>query len=274
MARFRLLIEYTGTRYSGWQVQKNARTVAGGIERAAREAAGVSDLELYGAGRTDAGVHALGQVAHLELRSNLPAESLRRRINDGLPADINILRADPAPHRFHARHDAVSRTYVYQIALRRTAFAKPFVWWVREPLALDRMRRTAAVFEGFNDFGSFTHDDPSEKSTAVAVSRVQVEEHDALVLVRVEGIPFPVADGPAHGRCRRRGRARHVRRRGRPPGPAGAVVGPGRTDGAAVRPVSRARHVSRRPSAGRPSPAARAALNGWPLSSDERHHTG
>jgi tRNA pseudouridine38-40 synthase len=188
--RFKLLIEYAGTRYSGWQIQKNARTVAGEIERSAREAAGVRELELDGAGRTDAGVHALGQVAHLDLRTQLPAETLRRRINDGLPADVNILRADPVPHRFHARHDAVSRTYLYQIARRRTAFGKAFVWWVREPLALDAMRRAAAVFEGFNDFRSFTDDDPAEKSTTVAVSRVRVDEDGALVLVRVEGSHF------------------------------------------------------------------------------------
>jgi len=188
--RFKLLIEYAGTRYSGWQIQKNARTVAGEIDRAAREAVGVRELELYGAGRTDAGVHALGQVAHLDLRTTLPAETLRRRINDGLPADINILRADPVPHRFHARHDAVSRTYLYQVARRRTAFGKPFVWWVREPIAVDAMRHAAAEFEGFNDFRSFTDDDPSEKSTTVAVSRVRVEEDGALVLVRIEGSHF------------------------------------------------------------------------------------
>ncbi len=190
MPRFRLLIEYAGTRYSGWQVQKNARTVAGEIERAARAAAAVTDLELYGAGRTDAGVHALGQTAHLDLRTSLPAETLRRRINDGLPADINILSAEPVPHRFHARHDALSRTYLYQISLRRTAFAKPFVWWIREPLVIDEMRRAAAMFEGFNDFSSFTRDDPAEKSTAVAVARVAVEATGALVLIRVEGSHF------------------------------------------------------------------------------------
>jgi tRNA pseudouridine38-40 synthase len=190
MPRFKLVIEYAGTRYSGWQVQKNARTIAGEIERAVRDVTGARDLELYGAGRTDAGVHALGQVAHLDVRTNLPAETLRRRINDELPADINILRADPAPHRFHARHDAVSRTYLYQIARRRTAFAKPFVWWVREPLSLDAMRRAAAAFEGFNDFSSFTADDPAEKPTEVAVARVTVQDAGALVLVRVEGSHF------------------------------------------------------------------------------------
>jgi tRNA pseudouridine38-40 synthase len=190
MPRFKLTIEYAGTRYSGWQIQKNARTVQGELVRAAREITGARELELYGAGRTDAGVHALGQVAHLDVRTSLPAETLRRRINDELPADINVLSAAPVPHRFHARHDARSRIYLYQIARRRTAFGKPFVWWVREPLDLDAMAAGAASFQGFSDFASFTDDDPEEKSTTVQVTRVRVSESGALVLVRVEGSHF------------------------------------------------------------------------------------
>jgi tRNA pseudouridine38-40 synthase len=190
MPRFKLTLEYAGTRYSGWQVQQNARTVAGEIERAVRAATGTAQLELYGAGRTDAGVHALAQVAHLDLRTNLPPESLRRRVNDALPSDINLLRVEPVRHRFHARHDAVARVYLYQVATRRTAFGKPFVWWVREPLDLEAMRRAATAFEGFRDYASFTVDDPDEKSTTVAVSRVRVEEAGDLVLVRVEGSHF------------------------------------------------------------------------------------
>ena len=124
MPRFKLRVEYAGTRYSGWQIQKNARTVQGALGEAVIEATGERTFELYGAGRTDAGVHALNQVAHLDVRTTLPPESLRRRLNDALPSDINVLAVDKAPHRFHARHDAVSRAYVYQIAQRRTAFAK------------------------------------------------------------------------------------------------------------------------------------------------------
>jgi tRNA pseudouridine38-40 synthase len=190
MPRFKLTIEYAGTRYSGWQIQKNARTVAGEIDRAVREATGVREFELYGAGRTDAGVHALAQVAHLDIRTNVPPASLLRRVNDELPADINIVRADPAPHRFHARHDALARTYLYQVATRRTAFGKPFVWWVREPLDVEAMRRAATRFEGMRDFASFTDDDPDEKSTKVAVNRVLLEKAGDLLLLRVEGSHF------------------------------------------------------------------------------------
>jgi tRNA pseudouridine38-40 synthase len=131
MPRFKLTIEYAGTRYSGWQIQANARTVQGEIERAIRTAGGTGTFELYGAGRTDAGVHALAQVAHLQLDTRTAPELLQSRINDELPADINILTLARAPQRFHARHDALARSYLYQVSTRRTAFAKPYVWWVR-----------------------------------------------------------------------------------------------------------------------------------------------
>src|SRR5450759_2897991 len=140
MPRFKLVIEYTGSRYSGWQIQKNARTVAGEIDRAIRDVTRRGEFELYGAGRTDAGVHALAQVAHLELYTDLPPGSLRSRLNDALPSDIYIRRIEKASHRFHARHDAAARSYLYQISRRKTAFFKPYVWWIKEPLDVARMR--------------------------------------------------------------------------------------------------------------------------------------
>ncbi|HEY6211777.1 MAG TPA: tRNA pseudouridine(38-40) synthase TruA [Vicinamibacterales bacterium] len=190
--RFRLTIEYAGTRYSGWQIQKNARTVQGEIDRAVRTVSGRTDFELYGSGRTDAGVHALAQVAHLDVVTTLPAESLRRRMNDELPADINVLDATPVPHRFHARHDAVARRYLYQIARRRTAFAKPYVWWVKEAIDVDRMRTAARTFVGMRDFGTFAEKDDAKdgKSTLVLVERLDIVDAGALVLVSIEGSHF------------------------------------------------------------------------------------
>ena len=188
--RLKLTIEYAGTRYSGWQIQKNARTVQGEIERAVREAAGVHDFELYGSGRTDAGVHASAQVAHLDIDATAPPEALRRRINDALPSDINILRAEKVRHRFHARHDAKARSYIYNVARRRTAFAKPFVWWVKEDLDVDQMREAAARFVGFHDFQSFSDDDPEEKSTQVLVDALNIHEDGDLILIHIEGSHF------------------------------------------------------------------------------------
>jgi tRNA pseudouridine38-40 synthase len=188
--RFKLTIEYAGTRYSGWQIQANARTIQGEIARAVEEATGRDRFELYGSGRTDAGVHALGQVAHLDVATSLSPAALRERLNDCLPADIVILAAEKVTYRFHARHDAVARRYVYQIARRRMAFGKPFVWWVREPLDLAAMREGARRLVGMNDFRSFTDDDPGEKSTRVLIDRLEIVEAGSLLLVVVEGSHF------------------------------------------------------------------------------------
>ena len=193
MPRFKLTIEYAGTRYSGWQIQKNARTVQGELDRAVRTVTGRKDFELYGAGRTDAGVHALGQVAHLDVAAAPPPDTLLRRVNDELPSDINVLKVERVSHRFHARHSATSRRYIYQIARRRTAFAKPFVWWVKDPLDVPRMQRAAAAFVGLHDFASFgATDGPRDEgaSTRVLVEGVAVVEDGDVVLVTVEGSHF------------------------------------------------------------------------------------
>src|SRR5882672_1443557 len=183
MPRFKLLIEYAGTRYSGCQIQKNARTVQGEIDRAIREITKRREFELYGSGRTDAGVHALAQVAHLELYTDLPPETLRRRLNDELPSDIHVRAMQAVPHKFHARHDAVSRCYLYQIARRRTAFGKNVVWWIREPLDVGAMRAARSAFVGMKDFRAFTDDEPDEKSTRVLVDSIEIAESGALVLI-------------------------------------------------------------------------------------------
>jgi tRNA pseudouridine38-40 synthase len=191
--RFKLTIEYAGTRYSGWQIQKNARTIQGEIDRAVRVVTKRKDFELYGSGRTDAGVHALAQVAHLDVVSPLPPANLTQRLNDELPADINILSAEVVPHRFHARRDAVARRYLYQISRRRTAFAKAFVWWVKDSIDAGRMRQAAEAFVGFKDFDTFAEsdgEDGNDRSTLVLVERLDVVESGDLVLVAVEGSHF------------------------------------------------------------------------------------
>ncbi len=197
--RYKLIIEYAGTRYSGWQIQKNARTVQGEIDQAVRTVTGRIDFELGGSGRTDAGVHALAQVAHLDVVTSLPDTLLQQRLNAELPADINILAVTRAPRSFHSRHSAQSRRYLYQIAQRRTAFAKPFVWWVKEPLDLVRMREAAGALVGMRDFQSFAvaerrQDDDGDSgppaSTLVAIERVDVVESGDLVLIGIEGSHF------------------------------------------------------------------------------------
>jgi len=190
VARFRLTLEYAGTRYSGWQKQKNARTVQGDLEHAIAETLASDAFECQGSGRTDAGVHALMQVAHLEAHMPMPLVKFRRLVNDALPPDINLLSATKATHRFHARHAAVGRSYLYQVARRRTAFSKPYVWWVKEPLDAALMADAAQRFSGMHDFRSFSDDDPEDKSTAVLIEDVTVVEAGDLVLIRVAGSHF------------------------------------------------------------------------------------
>jgi tRNA pseudouridine38-40 synthase len=190
MARFKLFIEYEGTRYSGWQIQKNARTIQGELARAIGTVLGTADFELYGSGRTDAGVHALRQVAHMEAKTVLAPEVLRMKINDELPADINVLEVEKSSPQFHARHDALSRSYLYQISRRRTALGKRYVWWIKDELDVRRMREAAEFFVGMKDFRSFTADDPEEKSTSVKIEKLQIHESGDLILIRIVGSHF------------------------------------------------------------------------------------
>jgi tRNA pseudouridine38-40 synthase len=185
MARFKLVLEYAGTRYSGWQIQRNARTVQGELRRVVSEVTKKSDFEIYGSGRTDAGVHALGQVAHLDVETRMAPEPLRLAVNDLLPADIHVLSVERAAPRFHARHDAVARSYLYQISRRRTAFGKPYVWWIKDELSIPKMRAASRLFRGMNDFRSFTDQKIEEGSTRVLLQEVTVAESGALILIRI-----------------------------------------------------------------------------------------
>ncbi len=188
MATYRLTIEFDGTRYHGWQSQQNARTVAGEILRAVQEVVPV--VELGGAGRTDAGVHALAQTAHLRLKEAIDPRVLRTRTNERLPPDIHILSVEPAEARFHARHAATARSYLYQVCRRRTAFGKRHVWWVKRPLDADRMREAAERFVGRHDFTLFCERPAEQPSRIVVVERADVVCEGALILVRLVASHF------------------------------------------------------------------------------------
>lgn len=190
MVRYKLLLEYDGTRYGGWQMQHNTRTVQGEMLAAARTVFGVEELELLGAGRTDAGVHALGQVAHIEVSKSRPPSEIIRAFNDVLPPDITVLKVWPAPPRFHARYHARSRSYLYQVSRRKTAFGKRYVWWVRDPLDLPRMRAVAARIVGRHDFRSFVDKRLEDKSTKIELSEFELRECGDLILFRVSGAHF------------------------------------------------------------------------------------
>ena len=188
--RFKLYIEYEGTRYSGWQVQKNVRTVQGKLLEVAEKIFKNQKVDIQGSGRTDAGVHALCQVAHLEVKSVLTPEIIRMKFNDELPPDINILEVEKTNPKFHARHDAISRSYLYQISKRRTAFGKNYVWWIKDKLNFNKILSAANLFKGMHDFVSFTDEDQEEKSTKVLIEDVQIKENGELLLVRIVGSHF------------------------------------------------------------------------------------
>ncbi|MBX2990460.1 MAG: tRNA pseudouridine(38-40) synthase TruA [Bacteroidetes bacterium] len=190
MPRFKLYIEYEGTRYSGWQVQKNARTVQGDLIGAMKTVFKTSDFEFHGAGRTDAGVHALMQVSHLDVKTMLAPEIIRMKVNDELPADINIIEVEKTRPDFHARHDAVARSYLYQISRRRTAFGKRYVWWIKDKLDVRKMEPALHLFAGMKNMQSFTDDDPEEKSTKVLIESVEIVEAGDLILLRIVGSHF------------------------------------------------------------------------------------
>lgn len=190
MPTYRLTLEYEGTRYHGWQEQKNARSVVGELRRAVVEAGGGVVREIGGSGRTDAGVHALAQVAHLRLARPVEPGPFRRAVNDALPPDIHVLALNPVPDDFHARHSAVARSYLYQICRRRTAFAKRWVWWIKRPLDADLMAEAAELLPGRHDFRLFCERPGEQPSTIVVVDRVEVVEDGALILVRLVASHF------------------------------------------------------------------------------------
>jgi tRNA pseudouridine38-40 synthase len=190
MPKFKLTIEYDGTRYSGWQMQKGGKSIQGEILDACRELFGSDTIDLYGAGRTDSGVHAIGQVAHLEADTDLPLIRIKYGINDRLPSDICILNVENTDPSFHARHDAVARSYIYQISRRRTAFGKKHVWWIKDQLDINKMNEAAKYFVGLKNFKSFTDENQEQSSTKVEIKYASVDDFGDLLVFHIIGSHF------------------------------------------------------------------------------------
>ena len=189
MKTYKLTLEYDGTKYSGWQEQPHARTVQG-VLRAAAEGHFGTYVDIGGSGRTDAGVHALGQVAHLRSPARVDSKTLLYGLNDRLPADVNVLAVGPAEPRFNARHDALARSYLYQIATRRTAFGKKYVWWVKDALDERAMADAARLFVGRHEFGSFCERPDEGGSLEVVVDESVVVRDGDLLLYRIVASHF------------------------------------------------------------------------------------
>jgi tRNA pseudouridine38-40 synthase len=190
MGRYKLTLEYEGTRYTGWQIQKGGKTVQGEILDACRALFKVDDIDLFGAGRTDGGVHAIGQVAHLGVDTELLPLRIKYGINDRLPPDICITNVEEAHPKFHARHDATARSYIYQISRRRTAFGKKFVWWIKDSLDTEKMNETAKLFTGIKDYRYFTDPEQEQASTKTEIMHAKVSEYGDLIIFHVVGSHF------------------------------------------------------------------------------------
>ena len=154
MRNIRLTIEYDGTAFAGWQYQPGRRTVQGLLEEKLGEITS-EKVSLVGSGRTDAGVHALGQVASFKTSSRAPLKAFREGLNRLLPGDVAILKATEVPERFHARFDAKSRRYRYQIVTLRSPVRERFAWRMTYDVDFEILRKTAIKITGKHDFTSF-----------------------------------------------------------------------------------------------------------------------
>ncbi len=196
MATFRLTLEYDGSGFSGWQRQPHARTVEG-VLRDALASLGITPVALTAAGRTDAGAHAHGQVVGLEIPDRWSPERLGAALNATLPSDVVVVAATTAADGFHARRDALRRTYRYVVAQRgtRPTVGRQYAWQVRGPLDTEAMRRAARRLTGTHDFAAFGSSPRPGGSTVRTVHRVDVRStsvvpNGSVVLIDVDADAF------------------------------------------------------------------------------------
>jgi tRNA pseudouridine38-40 synthase len=192
MTRFRLLIEYDGGPFVGWQRQENGRSVQQAIEEAIF-AFCAERTQLAAAGRTDAGVHALGQVAHVDLARETKAETLRDAVNFHLkPQPISILAAEPSAPEFHARFSAIGRQYLYRIANRRAPLAldRGRAWWLPGELDAGAMQAAADRLIGNHDFTSFRSSICQAASPVKTLDRLAVEREGGEIRIHAAARSF------------------------------------------------------------------------------------
>jgi tRNA pseudouridine38-40 synthase len=192
MSAFKLVLAYDGTDYVGWQRQASGVSIQGLLEGALREF-GDRDVAVAGAGRTDAGVHALGQVASFTLERSIDAGTLGRALNAKLPPDVRVRSAEDAPPAFHARFDARAKTYRYRICNAAVVlpFDRRYVWHVPGALDVEAMARAARLFEGVHDFAAFqgAGSDTPTTDREIFASRVAVDA-DRMIDYEITGSGF------------------------------------------------------------------------------------
>jgi tRNA pseudouridine38-40 synthase len=195
MRNIKLTIEYEGTAYAGWQRQANAPSVQGEIEAVLSRIL-QEEVSVIGAGRTDAGVHARGQVANFKTLAPMPCQEIGSGLNALLPGDIGIVRIEEVPEDFHARYSARGRRYSYTIIRERSPLMRNFSWHVGYPLDLGMMNQAASGITGSMDFGSFCKGQSEVDDPVCAVTRASWREEGARVLFSIE------ADRFVHGMVR------------------------------------------------------------------------
>ena len=192
MYNYKLTIQYDGTRYRGWQVQGNTDlTIQGKLEGVLSRLTGQL-VEVHGSGRTDAGVHALGQVANVKLPHPVEPSELLGELNRYLPADIGVIAAEPAPERFHARLNARSKTYRYRIwnSAIPNVLERSYLYALPEPLDVAAMERAAADLVGTHDFRSFCGLKRFKKSTVRTITDISITQDGAEVRLEFTGNGF------------------------------------------------------------------------------------
>lgn len=191
MPTFKLILEYEGTHYHGWQVQPNLPTIQGTLEATINRVA-QQNVNVTGAGRTDAGVHALGQVAHFTTTAGLSATEWHRALNGLLPPDIAVLAVEDVPETFHARFSAKSKLYRYHLLTRphRSALSRSKALHYPYPLDLALMQEAARSLVGTHDFSSFQGSPTDTENPVCAISRLEIERFGDEVRFEVEANRF------------------------------------------------------------------------------------
>ncbi len=189
---YKMTLRYDGSRYDGWQKQTNTeRTIQGKLEEVLGKMTG-QPVEVHGSGRTDAGVHALCQVANFHADLRMTPEAVREYLNQYLPEDIAVTAVTTAPDRFHSRLNAVEKTYLYRIetAPRKDVFERKYIFGLGETPDVERMRRAAAFLLGEHDFKSFCSNKKMKKSTVRRITAITIETEGTKVLIRYRGNGF------------------------------------------------------------------------------------
>lgn len=189
--RIKLIISYDGTRYGGWQLQKNAPSIQGELENVLKTLTG-KRIVVQSAGRTDAGVHALGQTAHFDYSGSIPPQKLPFVFNSMLPKDIRVTGAWEVSDDFHARYDAKGKRYIYTIYNSPHSSALLYNRTMHVPQALEfqKMRAAAQYIIGTHDFKAFCAAGSYVKSTVRTVSRLEIAEELPLIRIIIEGNGF------------------------------------------------------------------------------------